>query len=164
MGTATATDVNDNLQTAFTGLAEHIPDGAVEEFGPLTVASSGLPVALFNRVFVFEPPARETLADAVAWQADRELPFWVTFTDVILTDVEALPADVGLTQTEKSDPGMVLPSLDHIPPNESSAVIEEVTTSEALDDFNTVAAAAFEMPLEVTEPVYQAALAGDNKR
>lgn len=48
-------DVNNNLQTFMTSLADHIPDGEVGQFGPLTVGSVGVQHPVYNRIFAFDP-------------------------------------------------------------------------------------------------------------
>ncbi|MFB6205572.1 MAG: GNAT family N-acetyltransferase [Haloglomus sp.] len=154
---------NDNLETAFRRLAENTPDGATRQFGPLVVGSAGLPVPIYNRVFVFESPSRDDLAAAVAWLEERDLPYWVTVVESAVERFERLRDDLGLAKAV-TQPGMVMPTLQRIPSNESSAAISEVTDLDELDDFVQVAASAFETPLEVAKTVYRAALAGDEIR
>lgn len=149
---------NSNYQRSLTGLAADLPEGETDYFGPLTAVASGIPSPTYNRVFVFEPPHRDDFATAVTWVAEHHVPFRVTTTESALADVEALADQVGLVRSNDSNPGMVLRSLDDSPSNESEADIIEVTTAEELDEFVTVAATVFGMPLEVSKRVYQTAL------
>lgn len=157
-------DANDNYRRAFLRLPANMPNGVTREFGPLAAGLSGLPFPVYNRSFVFDPPARNELAAAVAWLAEHDIPFWVTITDTILDDIEHIAADVGLRRSGESHPGMVRPSLDDIPPHESRADIAEVTEAAELADFITVAAAVFGIPRDVLEQVYRAAFSADDIR
>ena len=161
------TDANRNLRTCFLRLADDVPGGETRQFGPLTGASTGLPLPIYNRVFVFDSPPWEELAAAVAWLVDRAVPSAVTVTESVVDTVEELAADIGLSRMEEIPlpvPGMAMPSLDEIPPSESAATITEATTVEELDPFVAVAAAVFETPPEVAEQVYRAAVTADEAR
>lgn len=159
-----ATDANENFRRAFLRLPANTSDGVTREFGSLTAAVSGLPVAVYNRLFVFERPDRDDLGGAVDWLKAQDVPFWVTVSDPVLADAEALMADVGLVRSGESNPGMVRSALDDIPQNQSPAAIAEVTDAEALADFVTVATAVFGVPRDVTEQVYRAASRADGIR
>lgn len=161
-------DVNDNLASTFTNLADNVPNGETRSFGPIIGASSGIPARIYNRVFVFSRPSQDDLAAAVAWLADRDVPAAVSVADPVIDDVEPLAADVGLVRGgndwPESEPGMAMDSLDEIPPNETKADIVEVTTSEELDAFIAVATSVFGMPHEIAEQVYQAAFEAASNR
>ena len=157
-------DVNDNYQRAFSGLAADLPDGELNEFGPLTAVASGLDVRLFNRIFAFQAPASEELAAAVRWLTERDLPFRVTSTDAAVGKIESLAHDVELVRSEESTPGMVRPSLAEVPALTSDVDIIEVRTVEELNAFVTVVAAVFGMPVAVTDQVYQTAVHADRDR
>lgn len=64
---------------------------------------------------------------------------------------------------DDTQPGMAMASLDDIPPNDSDAEIGEVSDTDDFAAFCSVAASVFEMPLDVAEYVYQAALAADRR-
>lgn len=158
-----ATDANENLRRAFVTLAEETPSGETRQFGPLAAPSAGLPVPIFNRVFVFESPPVEELSAAVDWMAEREVPFWVTVAEPAVEDVTDHLADLNLVKAGEQ-PGMAMTPLDEISPQNSAAEIAEVTDPDELDDFSRVASAVFGTPLDVAEQVYQVALVGDEKR
>ena len=157
------TAANENLRSAFGTLAAEAQSGELRQFGPLTAACAGVPAPLFNRIFVFDTPPIGELSAAVAWMAERDVPFWVTVTESAVEVVESNRADLGLVKAVEQ-PGMAMASLDEIPPQDSVAEITEVTDPDERDEFSTVTAWAFEMPLDVVEQVDQAALAADDVR
>lgn len=141
-------DVNDNLQAFIVRLADLVPDGAVRQFGPIRAATCGVEYPVYNRILAFEPPPREKLAAAVAWLDERDLPFFVTMTETVADAVDDVVADLGLELADE-DPGMVLASLDEIPPRETAAEFSEVTDTDELKDFITAATAVFDIPGDV---------------
>lgn len=158
-------DVNDNLQAPFVKLANQVREGETRQFGPLRGASVGVPVPIYNRIFVFDPPPRDELAAAVAWLTDRDVPFAVTVTEPHVEDLEALAADVGLRRREEdpqTEPGMALPSLDDINPSESEADISIVSDLDELDDFVRVFAEVFDAPSDLVQQVTPATLLTDD--
>ncbi|WP_265110895.1 GNAT family N-acetyltransferase [Halosolutus halophilus] len=157
------TTANENLRRAFGILADEAQSGESRRFGPLTVASAGVPAPFFNRVFAFDAPPLGELSAAVAWMAERDVPFWVTVTEPTVEVVESHPVDLDLVKAAEQ-PGMAMATLDEIPPRDSVAEIAEVTDSDERDEFSTVTASAFEWPLDVVEQVDQAALAADDVR
>lgn len=146
-------DANDNLQTAFVRLADYNPLGESQQFGGLTAVFSGVPIPLFNRIFVFDIPPYDDLAAAVAWMTEKEMPFWVTVSDPIIDAVDDLTGDLDLMRLDNPEPGMTLDSLDEIPPNESIADIDVVTDPDELHDWITVAAPVFEIPQDTAEQI-----------
>ena len=157
------TDANENLRRAFGILADEAQSGKSRQFGPLTVASAGVPTPFFNRVFAFEAPPSSELSAAVAWMAERDVPFWVTVTEPAAEVVENHRSDLDLVKAAEQ-PGMAMAPLDEIPPRDSVAEIAEVTDPDEREEFSTVTASAFEMPLDVAAQVDQAALAADDVR
>lgn len=157
------TDSNENLRRAFGILADAVPHGEARQCGPLTVASAGVPVPIFNRIFAFDPPPINDLSAAVAWMTERDLPFWLTVTEPAVEIVQDHRADLDLVKAAEQ-PGMAMSSLDEIPPRDSIAEITEVTGPDERDDFSTVTASAFELPIAVAEQLDQAALAADDVR
>ena len=156
-------DANENLRRAFGILAEEARSGEFRQFGPLTVASAGVQAPLFNRVFVFDVPPVGELSAAVAWMADRDVPFWVTATDPAVEVVERHRADLDLVKAGEQ-PGMALAPLDEISPVDSAAEVTEVADPDEREEFSTVTASAFDWPRDVVEPVDRAALAADDAR
>lgn len=154
---------NDNLRSVFFGLAENTPNGATRRFGSLVASSSGLPLPIYNRVFVFDDPPRDDLAAAVRWLEERDLPYWVTVVEPVVESVEQLTDDLGLVPSH-TQPGMAMHTLDTIPSNLSDAAIAEVTSRDELHDFVQVAASVFETPVDVAEQVYRAALTAEEDR
>ena len=154
---------NENLRRAFGVLADEARSGEYRRFGPITVASAGVPVPLFNRVFALETPPVDELSAAVAWMADRDLPFWVTTTDPALEVVENHCAKLGLEKTAEH-PGMAMASLDEIPSHDPVVEIAEVTDTDEREQFSTVMASAFDLPLDVVAQVDRAALSADGVR
>lgn len=160
-----ATDANDNLRSTFVTLAEEFHPGEYRQFGPLTAASAGVPVPIFNRVFVFDAPPFDELSAAVDWMAEHEVPFWVTVTEPVVEGVENHLPDLDRDLVKATEqPGMAMASLDEIPPRDTVAEIAEVTDPDELDDFSRVAASVFDIPLDVEKRLDQAALAIDDVR
>ena len=91
------------------------------------------------------------------------MPFWVTVTEPAVEVVENHRVDLDLVKAAEQ-PGMAMAALDGIPPRDSVAEIAEVTGPDERDEFSTVTASAFELPLDVAEQVDQAALAADDVR
>ena len=116
------TAVNENLWRAFATVAAETPAGESRRFGPLTAASAGVPEPLFNRVFVFDVPPIDELSAAVAWMAERDVPFWVTVAEPVVEEAEPVVEDVAThladLDLEKTveQPGMAMASLDEIHP------------------------------------------------
>lgn len=149
MGRDAVADVNENWITAFERLAAYQPDGATRSVEDVTAISTGIPVPLFNPVFVFEPPAHDALAAAVSWMGEREAPFQVTVADSALDAAEPLTTVLGLERAEEPMPGMVLASLDEIPVHETPVEIETVADADEMEEFAAVTAAAFDMPMDI---------------
>lgn len=149
MGRDAVADVNENWGTAFERLAAYQPDGATRSFGSVTAISTGIPVPLFNPVFVFEEPRRDELATAVSWMGDREAPFQITVADTVLDAAEPLATDLGLERAAEPMPGMRLASLDESPAQETPVEIDEVGDTDEMDAFAAVTAAAFDMPMDI---------------
>lgn len=155
-----AQDINDNLRIGIEELTEYVSGGQTREFGSIIAASSGLPIPILNRVFVFETPAAEKLKAAVRWMNDLEVPYWVTAVETIVGTVEDMAADLGLVKAN-TQPGMAMKSLDTVPQAMSPATITEINTAEELDDFSRVSSAVFEMPEDVAKQVDRTALEVD---
>ncbi|WP_435348558.1 GNAT family N-acetyltransferase [Haloarchaeobius sp. HRN-SO-5] len=154
---------NENLRRAFGMLAAEARSGESRQFGPLTVAAAGVPAPIFNRVFVFDVPPVGELSAAVAWLAERDVPFWVTVTDPAVEAVETHRADLDLVKAAEQ-PGMAMAPLDEIPPRDPVAEFAEVTDPAERDEFSTVTASAFGWPRDVVAQVDRAALAADDIR
>lgn len=160
------TDANENLRRALGILAEEARSGEVRQFGSLVATCTGVPVPLFNRVFVFDAPPPDELSAAVTWLSEREVPFWVTVTEPVVEAVTNHLADLDLVKATEQ-PGMAMASLDEIPPPDSVAEIAEiaeVTDPDERAEFSTVTASVFGLPQDVVEPVDRAALAADDVR
>ncbi len=154
---------NENLRSAFVRLANEARTGATRQFGPLAAASAGVPVPLFNRVFLFEVPHAGDLSAAVAWMAERDVPFLVTVTGPVLENVTSHLDDLDLVRAGEQ-PGMAMASLDGIPPPGSAADIAEVTDPDEREAFSAVTASAFGMEPDGAEQLDRAALAAENVR
>ncbi|NHN47969.1 hypothetical protein G9464_10215 [Halostella sp. JP-L12] len=131
------TDANENLRSAFGTLADEAQAGELRQFGPLTAACTGVPVPIFNRVFVFDAPPAGELSAAVAWMIEREVPFWVTVTEPVVEDVADQLADLDLVKAGEQ-PGMAIGSLGEIRPPDSAVDIAAVTGPDGRDDFSAV--------------------------
>lgn len=142
------TAANENLVHGFEVLSEALDEGAVESFGAVTAASSGLPIPNFNRIVVFEEPAAASLEKAVAWMAGRDVPFKLTAADPALEAVQSAADPLGIEETD-TQPAMALPSLDTVPTGDPPVTVGEVATGDGLDAFVTVSASVFGFPLEM---------------
>lgn len=156
--------VNDNQVSCFRALATHAPNGDTRQFGSTTAVSVGVPTPIYNRIFAFDPLSDEELMTAVAWMEDRQLPFAVTVTESALDTVESLAPDVGLelsAEAPQPEPGMALPSLAEIPPNETAANIVKITDDAGLDEFIAVASRVFELDRDICRQVNSDSLLED---
>lgn len=162
-GSDLVADANENLRRAFGVLAEEARDGESGRFGPLAAACAGVPAPVFNRAFAFESPPADELSAAVAWLAERGVPFWVTAADPAVGVVENRRDDLDLAKAAEQ-PGMAMAPLDGIRPGDSVAGIAEVTDPDEREAFSTVTASAFGWPPEVVDVVDRAALAADDVR
>lgn len=153
--------LNAHGRAAFMNLADHVPDGEVARFGPLTAVWIGVPVPVYNQVLTFDAPARDGFEPAVSWMADRDIPFWVTVTQPLVKEVGNWVAEFDLVKAEDVNPGMVMPSLAEIPPNETDADISEVTDSDMLHEFIEIFVTVFEAPVEIAREVNPASLLED---
>ena len=157
------TDLNENLRRTIDKLAEAATLGDSRQFGPVTASSAGVPVPLFNRVFVFDDPPPDDLSAAVGWMAERDVPFWVTVTDTVVEGITNHLADLDLVKAGE-EPCMAMATLDEVPPRDSVVDISEVSAPDEVEDCSTVSApAAFATPKDV-EPIGQAALVADDMR
>lgn len=157
------TDANENLRSAFHTLATHAQTGEVRQFGSLTAACPGVSAQFFNRVFAFDAPPVGGLSAAIAWMAERDVPFWITATEPVAEVVENHRGDLDVVKAG-TQPGMAMASLTEIPPRDSVVEIAEVTDPDEREAFSTVTASAFGLPPDVVEQVDRAALAADDVR
>ena len=154
--------VNTNLRDAFVKLADCSHAGTVERFGSITATATRAPTPLFNRAFALDFPVHEDLTDAVAWLAQREVPFWVTVTADDVRAVTALDLESPLEPIAGRQPGMVLSSLDDIPVADGSVEIKQVTNVEKFEEWVAVAASAFGMADEILYHLDPACLLADD--
>jgi GNAT superfamily N-acetyltransferase len=154
---------HENLRTAFERLASNADGGAVRRVGAVTAAAVGVPVPLFNRAFVFEPPSQEALADAVEWLGAREDPFLVTVPAPVAEDVAPRLRELGLERAG-SQPGMALAALEDVAVPDAPATIREVTGREDREAFTTVTTDAFGLPADAAATIDRAAFAAAEVR
>lgn len=156
-------DVNENMADAFSRFADHLSDGAVASFDDVVAIATGIPIPLFNPVFVFEPPSDDgALRDAVSWMRERSVPFRVTVADTAVDAVASPLETLGLEGTDEPQPGMVRVSLDGDTPVPNDVRIEEVTDQAGLDAMAAVTAAAFQMPLDLAQDTLPPSIIGDD--
>lgn len=163
MARAHVADVNESFVSYWRRLSEYAPAGASRAFGAVQAVSTGTPVAVFNRVYVFEPAPREDVSRAVSWMVDRAVPFRVTVADAASDATESIIADLDLYEADDPLPGMALPSLDDVPDPEGAIDVGPVTDAAGLETFRDVAAASFGLPVEVVRQAYPAALLSDGE-
>lgn len=120
-------DVNRNWVAWLEATADLVEGGEMRRFGPVVCASVGVPIPLFNQVFVFEPPQPEDLVAAVVWISARGVPFWATVPDHLLDAVKQSAEAAELVLGEGVMPGMVLASLEDLPSGDSLAQIVPVS-------------------------------------
>ena len=144
---------NDNYLAAFNTAAAHAPDGAVAEFGDIVATTTGTDLPSFNRIFALTGGEREHIEAAIRWMTDRGDRFWLTTTDEALSAVEPIATSHDLGAVEASQPGMVLTSLDDLPPQTADVSIERVTDETGLWDMVDVFIDVFEVPRETTKDI-----------
>lgn len=142
---------DDNYRASYERLADPARVGGSRRFGSVVATSSGLPIPLFNRVFVFEEPAPGLLDSAVSWMREQDVPFLVTVSEPAPAKVRRLASNLDLETTQDPTPGMVRTSVEDLPPNESTATFSEVTDAGDFDDLVTVVTESFGAPAEFAE-------------
>lgn len=140
-------DVNGNWVAWLEATTNLVEGGEMRRFGPVACGSVGIPIPLFNQVFVFEPPQPENLEAAVAWIAARGVPFWMTVPDHLLDLVRQSTEAAGLVPGEGAMPGMVLASLEELGSGDSFAQIVPVSDPAQLEHVALVTGEAFGAPL-----------------
>lgn len=154
---------NHNLRTTIKKFALHTTGGKTAQFGAVTVAVSGSPLPVFNRILVLESPDNANLEAAVTWMAGHEVPFLVTVIEPVVETVGDSADEQDLTKTTQSVLGIVLSPLEDISPNETTATIEVVTDADELDDVITVFSEVFEVPQDSLQQVYPGSLLRDEE-
>lgn len=142
--------VSQNLRVTFETLAEHSPEGAYTQFGPIKAVSAGVPTPTFNRVFVFDQFEKPELMAAIDWFTTREDPFWVTGVRSLEEDIETALSDRSYEKSENRQPGMALSLSSDLPAPETDADMEPVTNESELDEWATVAESVFDFAPETT--------------
>ena len=142
---------NDNFRETWQTIGSHYPGGENRQFGSVSVVSAGIPSPMYNRIFVFEPPNREELSEAISWLTKQDVPFGVSVEDSVLDTVEEYAEDVGIERMDLSFPGMVHSSLSDIPPHEADVNIVSVGTDSDFDAFCDVLTEVPEFPTEVND-------------
>lgn len=145
--------VHRNHEEAIALLAEQLPAGDTAQFGSITAATSGVPMALFNRVFVFEEPAPDDLEAAIGWMLDQDVPFWVTVAETALDGLQDIAPDIDLVSLDTTLPGMRYAPLTDVPDPQTDLQLERVTDESGLNDFAEVAAGAFDVPIELATQI-----------
>lgn len=153
---------NDNYLAAFKTAAEHTKDGAVAKFGTVEATTTGTDIPSFNRIFALTDGERKHLEAAIRWMTDRGDPFWLTTTDEALPAVEAIATSQDLVAVETSQPGMVLTSLDELPPQTAEVSIDRVTDESDLQAMVDVFIEVFEVPLEPTRDIVSTSTLDDD--
>lgn len=143
-------DANESFVSYWERISGDHSGGASRTFGEIPVVSTGTPLPVFNRVYVFEPPDREDVSRAVSWIADQEVPFRVTVAESALAATEPIVSDLGLVVADDPLPGMALTSLDGIPASDGDLDIELVTDAEGHEAYVDVASAGFGIPVDIT--------------
>lgn len=154
---------SDNYVGSFVQLAQATSGGEVLDFGGVTVAATGVNLAMFNVAFMRRADAVEDLSRAVGWLRSRGLPFLTRC--VFAVDAAACEsiASIGLKPGSRV-PGMTLPnSVDvgtTIPEGLDIVVAREVATMQHHAD---VCAGTFGVEPEIVDLIFSAkamALAG----
>lgn len=152
-----------HLHLTFEALAHHSPDGATEEFGPITAVSAGVPTGIFNRVFVFEPFEQADLMRAIEWFTSRGDPFWVSTLDSLHRLVEEAFGDIPHEKSDPPQPGMARPLPSDMPDTDTGAAIEAVTQDSGLDTWSSAAKSVFGFSDETTRRITPSSVLNDDK-
>ncbi len=154
-------DANSNWVACLEVVTDHVEGGQARRFGTVAAASAGVPIPLFNQVFVFQPPEPAEMAAAVRWISGRELPFWVTVPESLVDDLREFADGAGLVLSEGATPGMALTQLDDRPDQSSCAEIVPVSDASQLEDVASVTAEAFGLPLDSARALVPASMLED---
>lgn len=139
---------HDNFRMTWETIVSHFPRGQIRQFGTISGVSAGVASPMYNRIFVFESPDRDDLAAAVAWLSGHDVPFGVFVADDAIRDVEECAEDIGIESMDVSFPGMLMSSLEDVPPSKVTADIAAVADDTDLDDFRTVLSTIPEFPTD----------------
>lgn len=153
--------IKNHIKTVGASFAEHAPNGAVREFGPVMAGSLGVPIPSFNRITIMEPTSPKNLREALAWMREREVPFQVSAAEDVVEVVEGYDSDPELVSADES-PGMVLSPLSDLSSSESIAEITKVTEESDLSDFISVFVSTFGVPEDMAEQVMPPSMLNDD--
>lgn len=154
--------ISQNLQLTFEALADHSPDGATAEFGPITAVSAGVPTGIFNRVFAFEPFEQADLMRAIDWFTRRGDPFWVSTLDSLHPLVEEAFGDITYEKSDPPQPGMARSLPSEFPETDTDAVIEAVTQDTGLGTWASAAESVFGFSDETTRRITSPSVLDDD--
>lgn len=149
-----------NFAGTWTRMANAIPGGWARSRSGLTVASTGVPLATFNLIFVLSPlrRAEAAMSRAVGWMEESGVPFLVRVRTDLDAEVDAARR-MGLIETGAL-PGMVLTDLTDLPALPAGLEVRRVHDQASADDHLRLAADSFGLPRESVAPLVSAPLWG----
>ena len=96
-----------NFLGSFRKLIEHIPDGAVADFGGVFAFRTGLPIGLFNGCVVDHPASSAAVVEALDWIGDG-LPHLLWIHDELADPLGSIGRDRGMERESWQTPQMIL--------------------------------------------------------
>ena len=163
-------DVADNLRESFRALAYGRPRSGALELPGVSIASLGVAFQMFNAAFLSEPVETETALDA-RLRAARDYfvahslrwSFWVCEDWLPTTSVRRKLSraceNVGLRLSSEM-PGLVAEQIRHPARDLPAMDLRRVDSLEALDDFRSLGATCFHVPIAWFSEVFDASIAG----
>ena len=125
---------DENFVASFRKLAEHVPRGETRETEAIFSFVTGLPLSFFNGCIVTQHASPSELGAALAWAAEREVPFRAWVAERLVSDLREVPMAHGLELDSWLFPGMVLHPLPDVPTQPSRVTVVPILAA-SLDEF-----------------------------
>jgi len=130
---------DENVAAAFGLARDHFgdPRGGGNRFGPVEAIATGVELAFYNPILVFDPAS--TPADALAaaaWMTGRGLPSSIHVRDDVGPEIAAALREHGFRADERPTPVMVLEPIPRAPAADLEGVTLRAGGAELGDDFH----------------------------
>ena len=123
-----------NFLGSFRKLIEHIPDGAVADFGGVFAFRTGLPIGLYNGCVVDHPASSAAVVAALDWIGD-DLPHLLWIHDELADPLGSIGRDRGMERESWQTPQMILGPPPTMPEPAPGVTVLPVTNTASLEEF-----------------------------
>lgn len=157
------TGLNSNWAAWLEAMGRHVDGAETHTFGSVAASSLGVPMPLFNQVFVFDHPIVDDVAAAVAWLRGRGVPFWVTTPGHLEGPIGDHAELLGLSNAAETMPGMVMRSLGGLESEMPSHLdLAPVTHPDQLETVVAATADGFGAPPAMARHIAPASMLDDD--